>query len=134
MLCCTVAHPRLTKFPEGEGKSLYVFFCIGASISIGREIWCLPYAGFLFYTNNQVTGDTWEVTHDTWHMTCDMWHMTHYIWCEVNILSKFQLSGSNGLGIMMLWISGGKGWLTHSLSDWIMTKLFVELPRLHQVC
>jgi hypothetical protein len=25
---------------------LYVFFCIGASISIGREIRCLPYAGF----------------------------------------------------------------------------------------
>ena len=27
--------------------SLYVSFCIGASISIGHEIWCLPYAGFL---------------------------------------------------------------------------------------
>ena len=35
----------LTKSPKEEEKSLY-FFCIGASISIGREIWCLPYAGF----------------------------------------------------------------------------------------
>ena len=25
-------------------------FGIGASIGIGREIWCLPYAGFLLYT------------------------------------------------------------------------------------
>ena len=42
---CTSAHPRLTKSPEEE-KSLYVFFCIGASISIGWEIRCLPCAGF----------------------------------------------------------------------------------------
>ena len=27
--------------------ALYASFCIGASISIGREIRCLPYAGFL---------------------------------------------------------------------------------------
>ena len=63
----------------------------------------------LFYTNNQVTGDTLEVTRDTWHVTCDMWHMTHHTWSEVNILSKFQLSSFNGLGIMLLLISGGKG-------------------------
>ena len=43
---CTAAHPGLTKSPEEEEISLYVFFCIGASISIGREIRCLPYAGF----------------------------------------------------------------------------------------
>ena len=41
------AHPRLTKSPIEEETFLYVFFCIGASISIGREIRCLPYAGFL---------------------------------------------------------------------------------------
>ena len=40
------AHPRLTKSPIEEERFLYVFFCIGASISIGREIRCLPYAGF----------------------------------------------------------------------------------------
>ena len=50
-----------------------------------------------------------------WHMTHDTGHMTHDIWCGVNILSKFQLSSSNGLAVMMLWISGGKG----SLTDWI---------------
>ena len=42
---CTAAHPRLTKSPKEEEKSLYIFFSIGASISIGREIRCLPYAG-----------------------------------------------------------------------------------------
>ena len=44
---CTAAQPRLTKSPKEEEKSFYVFFCVGASISIGREIQCLPYAGFL---------------------------------------------------------------------------------------
>ena len=43
---CTAAQPRLTKSPEEEEKSLYVFFFVGASISICREIRCLPYAGF----------------------------------------------------------------------------------------
>ena len=45
---CTAALPRLTKSHKEEEKSLYVFFCIGASISIGREIRCLPYAGIFF--------------------------------------------------------------------------------------
>ena len=43
---CTAAHPRLTKSPKEEEKSLYAFFCISAFISIGQEIWCIPYAGF----------------------------------------------------------------------------------------
>ena len=58
----------------------------------------------------QVTGDRWQ-----WHVTRDTWNITHDTWCGVNILSKFQLSSSNGLGFMMLWISGGKG----SLTQWI---------------
>ena len=60
----------------------------------------------------QVTRDRWHMTGDSWYMTRDMWHMTH-----VNILSKFQLSRSNGLGFMKLWISGGKGWLTQIIND-----------------
>ena len=41
----TAAHSRLTKSPE-ENQIPYKFFCIGAFISIGREIRCLPYVGF----------------------------------------------------------------------------------------
>ena len=52
-----------------------------------------------------------------WHVTCDRWHVTLDTWCGVNILSKYQLSSSNGLEAMMFWISEGKGWLTHSLND-----------------
>ena len=50
----------------------------------------------------QVTGDSWHVTGDTCqvHMTGDMLHMAH---------------GSNGLGGMMFWRSGGQG----LLSDWM---------------
>ena len=64
-----------------------------------------------------VTCDRWHVTHDMWHVTRDTWHVTHDTWCGVNILSKFQLSSSNGLGFMMLWISGGKGSVTRSVND-----------------
>ena len=48
---CTAAHPRLTKSPKEEEKSMFVFFCIGASISIGREIRCLPYVEFFSIWN-----------------------------------------------------------------------------------
>ena len=40
----------------------------------------------------------WHMTCDTWHMACDMWHMSCDTWWGVNILSKFQLSSSYGLG------------------------------------
>ena len=39
--------------------------------------------------------------------------MTH----GVNILAKFQLSSSNGLGVMMFLRLGGKGSLTNLISD-----------------
>ena len=35
-------------------------------------------------------------------ITFDRKHVTNDTWCGVNILSKFQLSSSNGLGFMML--------------------------------
>ena len=60
----------------------------------------------------------WHLTPETWHMTHDMWQ-----WWGVNILSKFQLSSSHGLGVMIFWRFGGKG----SLNEW-MTKVFVEQP------
>ena len=53
---------------------------------------------------------------DMWQVTRDTCHVTHDTWCGVNILSKFQLSSSNGLGFMMLWISGGKGSLTELMN------------------
>ena len=60
--------------------------------------------------------------HDMWHVTCDMWHVTWhvthdmwYVW-GVNILSKFQLPSSYGLWFIILWISGGKGWLNESMN------------------
>ena len=54
---CTAAQPRLTKSPKEEEKSLYDFFCIGASVSIGREIRCLPYSGFLILEHQKVVID-----------------------------------------------------------------------------
>ena len=40
---------------------------------------------------------------DMWQVTGDTWHVTHDTGCGVNILSKFQLSSSDGLGITVYW-------------------------------
>ena len=63
-------------------------------------------------------------------VTC---HMSHITWLIVNIVSKFQVPSSNGLGFMVLWIFGGKWSLTWSISQ-LITKVFVEQPRLQWVC
>ena len=55
---------------------------------------------------------------DTGHNTFDMWHM-------VNILSKFQLPIFYGLGEIVF--------LDYQATD-LITKVFVEQPRLHRVC
>ena len=63
-----------------------------------------------------------------WQMTRDM-----YMWWGVNILSKFQLPSSYGLGETVFWEYFLKGWLSLLLSP-LMTKVFVEQPQLHRVC
>ena len=87
--------------------------------------------------------DIWHVTRDTWHVTRDIWNMkrTWHVTCdilwEVNILSKFQLPSSYCLWFMILWRSGGKGWRTDLIIEWMnesMTRLFIEQPRLQRVC
>ena len=46
----------------------------------------------------------------------DMWHVTRDMFVGgVNILSNFQLPSSYRLWFMILWRSGGKGWL----NEWI---------------
>ena len=35
------------KEEEKKQKKHFVLFCIGSTSRIGRESWCLPYAGFL---------------------------------------------------------------------------------------
>ena len=64
-----------------------------------------------------MTPDTWHLTLDTWHGTPDMGHLTHG---GVNILSKFQISSSHGLAVMILWRFGGK--VLSDLSDLISNR------------
>ena len=59
----------------------------------------------------------WHMTPDTWHVTPDTWHLTCDTWWGVNILSKCQLSSSQGLGVMMLWRFGGKCWLSNLIGN-----------------
>ena len=54
------------------------------------------------------TCDMWHLTHEMWHVTCDMWHGTPDRWWEVNILSKFQVPSSYGLGVKIFWRYFGK--------------------------
>ena len=75
----------------------------------------------------------WHVTGDSGHVTRDMWHVTHDMFEGVNILSKFQLPSSYRLWFMILWRSGGKGWLAEWINE-LITRLFIEQPRLHRVC
>ena len=66
-----------------------------------------------------VTCDMWHVTHDTWHVTSDTWHMTCDMFGGVNVLSKFQLPSSYCLWSMILWRSGGKGWMNEWINEWM---------------
>ena len=59
-----------------------------------------------------MTCDTRNVTGDMWHLTPDVGHLV-----GVNILSKFQLPSSYGLGVMMFWRFGGKGSLTELMCN-----------------
>ena len=71
-----------------------------------------------------------DVKIDTF-LTCDMWHVTQDRWKEVNLLSKFQLPSSYRLGVKVFWR------YFHNKDESIkelMTKVFVEQPRLHRVC
>ena len=53
-----------------------------------------------------------NVTCDMWHMTRDTWQVTHDTFGGVNILSKFHLPSFYRLWFLILWRSGGKGWLS----------------------
>ena len=61
--------------------------------------------------------------------------MTRHATCEeeVNLLSKFQLPSSHGLGVNVFWRYFNKGWLSLVIIQFI-TKVFVDQRRLHQVC
>ena len=61
----------------------------------------------------------WHMTSDMGHGTHDMWHMTCETHGVLNIVSKCHVFSSNGLGVMMFWRLGGKGWL----SQWINYKV-----------
>ena len=56
---CTAAHTRLNQIPQRRRKTHICFFfslLFGASISISREIWCLPYVEFFFVKTKIVLG------------------------------------------------------------------------------
>ena len=84
-----------------------------------------------FVKKKKVTCDTWHVTHDMWHVTCGMWHVTCDILWWVKILNKFQLPSSYGLWFIISWRLGGKCSRTDLINQ-LMTKVFVEQPRLHK--
>ena len=73
-----------------------------------------------------------EKTCDMWHVTCVMWLVTCDTWWGVTILSKCQPPSFYSLGMKVIWRYFHKG--INQLINQLMTKVFVEQPRLHQVC
>ena len=82
----------------------------------------------------------WHLTPDMWHMTCDTWHvpydMWHMVWGEHSL--KFQLSS---LTVWDLWrleyFEEMDELMNESVNESVnelMTKGFIEQPRLHRVC
>ena len=59
-----------------------------------------------------------HVTPDMWHMPRDMWHVTQDMWHKVgvNILSKFQIPSSYGLGKTVSWRFWKKGSLNEPMN------------------
>ena len=57
-------------------------------------------------------------------VTCDMWHVTHRRLGEVNLLSRFQLPSSSGLGGVLKICSQR----INPLISWLITKVLVENP------
>jgi hypothetical protein len=74
-----------------------------------------------------MTRVTWHVTCYTWHRTHDTWHVKPDSWLVVNILSRFQVSSSNGLGVMMFWRFGGEGWPTKWMNKWVSDQPYLYM-------
>ena len=76
------------------------------------------------------TCDMWHLTCDKWHMTCDMWHLIGGgRWTFYQSFSSLAvLLGSEGVSKIF-----SQRLPSDSLTD-LMTKVFVEQPRLHRVC
>ena len=84
-----------------------------------------------------VTHDMWHVTHDTWHVTCDTWHVTHDTWHVWGGWTFSQNFSSLALTVCDLWYYEDLEEKDRSVNQWInelITRLFIEQPRLHRVC
>ena len=76
-----------------------------------------------------MTPDMWHLTPESWHMTCDLWHVSRDTQGVMNIVSKFQVPSFFGLGVKVSWRLWTKGSPTQ-----LITKVFIEQPRLSRVC
>ena len=79
----------------------------------------LTFFFLIFFVSYKIYNFKKSMKFDRWGVTHGRWHVTHDTWCRVNSLSTVQLSSSNGLEVMMFWRSGGKGWQTQSINEWV---------------
>ena len=77
------------------------------------------------------------MTRDTWNVTCDMWHityMTHDMWHMVKDEHSLKILTSQ---LLRFWIDSVLKILNenmNALTDKLLTKVFIEQSRLHQIC
>ena len=93
------------------------FFCL----CIPRRLDQLPPTSSTILTwekmeEKNVTQDLWQGTHGTWHVTHYTWRVPSDTWWGVNILSKYELPFSYGLGKTVFWRLGGKVWLAQFIN------------------
>ena len=143
ILTCEVGRPPCTspklqrwwrrQNPAGQPAGISRFKFFSSSLyTLARLITDPQTTSSNTLSKKQKQKTTSDMTHDMWHMTRDTWHghMTCDTWWGVNILSKFQLPSSYGLGKTVFWKYFHKGSLPRSVTE-LMTKVFVEQPCIH---
>ena len=80
-----------------------------------------------YFKNKNKDKKNLNVTSDTWHVICDTWHVVldeHSLKISAPLLLRFEIEG-----VLKIWRKS----VSQQMNE-LMTKVFVEEPRLHLVC
>ena len=105
-------------------KSRNLFICIGPTIRIGREGWCLPYAGFVKGhppTGDLRYGDEDSISPSTLIFSCYK-GLTLYIWVEPARKGKGRKIGNFTLSYWVLWTT----YIFFALLEIVMCLMHIE--------
>ena len=104
---------------KGSGGYRHDFFGIGATIGIGREMLCLPYAGFFFIGRGLL--DFWNNprvnTHPMYDFHIEDLSVTAYLFTKIIAIGSGRLCKTNGCCICNKYLhTKSMGYLCSNLS------------------